>query len=60
MFDLLPNAWTPVLPISEIETQPVAIELAGERIVLFRNSSNEIGALVVAVRTVAQHFRWGE
>jgi phenylpropionate dioxygenase-like ring-hydroxylating dioxygenase large terminal subunit len=46
MFDLLPNMWTPVLPIAEIETQPVAIELAGERIVLFRNSSDEIGALV--------------
>ncbi len=46
MFDLLPNVWTPVLPIAEIETQPVAIELAGERIVLFRNSSDEIGALI--------------
>jgi phenylpropionate dioxygenase-like ring-hydroxylating dioxygenase large terminal subunit len=46
MFDLLPNVWTPVLPIAEIESQPVAIELAGERIVLFRNSSDEIGALV--------------
>jgi phenylpropionate dioxygenase-like ring-hydroxylating dioxygenase large terminal subunit len=46
MFDLLPNVWTPVLPIAEIETQPVAVELAGERIVLFRNSQAEIGALV--------------
>ncbi len=46
MFDLLPNVWTPVLPLAEIETQPVAIGLAGERVVLFRNSQDEIGALV--------------
>jgi phenylpropionate dioxygenase-like ring-hydroxylating dioxygenase large terminal subunit len=46
MFDLLPNIWTPVLPIAEIDHQPVAIELAGEKIVLFRNASDEIGALL--------------
>jgi phenylpropionate dioxygenase-like ring-hydroxylating dioxygenase large terminal subunit len=46
MFDLLPSIWTPVLPISEIEHQPVEIELAGEKIVLFRNASDEIGALL--------------
>ncbi|PSB58287.1 aromatic ring-hydroxylating oxygenase subunit alpha [Chamaesiphon polymorphus] len=46
MFDLLPNVWTPVLPIAEIENQPVAVALAGERIVLFRNSKDEIGALL--------------
>lgn len=46
MFDLLPNIWTPVLPIAEIEHQPVAVELAGEKIVLFRNAHDEIGALL--------------
>ncbi|MBD3884970.1 aromatic ring-hydroxylating dioxygenase subunit alpha [Phormidium tenue FACHB-886] len=46
MFDLLPNFWTPVLPAAEIENQPVAVEIAGENLVLFRNSSNEVGALV--------------
>jgi phenylpropionate dioxygenase-like ring-hydroxylating dioxygenase large terminal subunit len=46
MFDLLPNIWTPVLSIAEIERQPVAIELAGEKIVLFRNAHDEIAALL--------------
>jgi hypothetical protein len=26
MFDLLPDVWIPVVPIAEIETQPMAIE----------------------------------
>ena len=46
MFDLLPNVWTPVLPVSEIADTPVAVELAGEKLVLFRNSRNEIGVLL--------------
>lgn len=46
MFDLLPNVWTPVLPIAEIGNQPVAVELAGEKIVLFRNSRDDIGVLL--------------
>jgi phenylpropionate dioxygenase-like ring-hydroxylating dioxygenase large terminal subunit len=46
MFDLLPNIWTPVLSIAEIEQQPVAIELSGEKIVLFRNAHDEIAALL--------------
>lgn len=46
MFDLFPNFWTPVLPAAEIETAPVAIELAGEHLVLFRQPSGEIGALI--------------
>ncbi|MBD2568830.1 aromatic ring-hydroxylating oxygenase subunit alpha [Anabaena lutea] len=46
MFDLLPNFWTPVLPVAEVENTPVAVELAGERLVLFRNLTGEIGALL--------------
>ncbi len=46
MFDLLPNFWTPVMPVAEIENMPVAVELAGEKLVLFRNLKNEIGALM--------------
>jgi phenylpropionate dioxygenase-like ring-hydroxylating dioxygenase large terminal subunit len=46
MFDLLPNVWTPVLPVAEIESMPVAIEIAGEKLVLFRDSGNEVGALL--------------
>jgi phenylpropionate dioxygenase-like ring-hydroxylating dioxygenase large terminal subunit len=44
MFDLLPNVWTPAVPVSEIEDTPVAVELAGEKLVLFRNLRGEIGA----------------
>jgi phenylpropionate dioxygenase-like ring-hydroxylating dioxygenase large terminal subunit len=46
MFDLLPNFWTPVLPVAEIQDTPVAVEVAGEKLVLFRNSQGEIGALL--------------
>jgi phenylpropionate dioxygenase-like ring-hydroxylating dioxygenase large terminal subunit len=46
MFDLLPNFWTPVLPVAEIQDTPVAVELAGEQLVLFRSSNGEIGALL--------------
>ncbi|NEQ23449.1 MAG: aromatic ring-hydroxylating dioxygenase subunit alpha [Microcoleus sp. SIO2G3] len=46
MFDLFPSFWTPILPAAEIENTPVAIELAGERLVLFRQPSGDIGALV--------------
>ena len=46
MFDLLPNVWTPALPVAEIEHTPVAVELAGEKLVLFRNSSNDVVALL--------------
>jgi phenylpropionate dioxygenase-like ring-hydroxylating dioxygenase large terminal subunit len=46
MFDHFPNVWTPVLPVAEIETAPLAVELAGETLVLFRNSENQVAALL--------------
>lgn len=46
MFDLLPNFWTPVLPVAEIADTPVAVELAGENLVLFRNARHEVGILL--------------
>ncbi|MGF1570872.1 MAG: Rieske 2Fe-2S domain-containing protein [Nodosilinea sp.] len=46
MFDLLPNFWTPVLPVPELKDEPVAVELAGENLVVFRNSREEIGVLL--------------
>ena len=39
MFELFPNFWTLVLPLSEIEAPPVAVELAGELLVLFTSYS---------------------
>ena len=46
MFDLLPNFWTPVLPVSELGDKPIAVELAGEQLVLFRTLSKEVGVLL--------------
>jgi phenylpropionate dioxygenase-like ring-hydroxylating dioxygenase large terminal subunit len=46
MFAMFSNVWTPVLPISEIGAAPVAIELAGEPLVLFRDAEGHIGALL--------------
>lgn len=46
MFSMFSNFWTPVLPIADIKDAPVAIELAGERLVLFRNSVGQIAALL--------------
>lgn len=45
MFDIFPNYWTPVLPVSELGESPVSVTLAGEQIVLFRTQSGEIRAL---------------
>ena len=46
MFDLLPNFWTPILPVAELDESPLAIELAGENLVLFRTSSQKVTALL--------------
>jgi phenylpropionate dioxygenase-like ring-hydroxylating dioxygenase large terminal subunit len=46
MFEMFSNVWTPVLPISEIGAAPVAIELAGELLVLFRDAEDHIVALL--------------
>jgi phenylpropionate dioxygenase-like ring-hydroxylating dioxygenase large terminal subunit len=46
MFEMFPNYWTPVLPVDEINSAPVAVELAGQSLVLFRNSAGKIAALL--------------
>ena len=46
MFEKFNNFWTPVLPVKEVKDTPVAVELAGEKLVLFRNSLGEVGALL--------------
>jgi phenylpropionate dioxygenase-like ring-hydroxylating dioxygenase large terminal subunit len=46
MFEMFPNFWTPVLPVAEIGTVPVAVELAGESLVLFRHSSSQFAAFL--------------
>jgi phenylpropionate dioxygenase-like ring-hydroxylating dioxygenase large terminal subunit len=39
MFERFANQWTPVLPIRDITSNPLATELAGERLVLFSDGS---------------------
>jgi phenylpropionate dioxygenase-like ring-hydroxylating dioxygenase large terminal subunit len=46
MFEMFPNLWTPVLPIAEIGFAPIAVELAGEWLVLFHNSAGQFAALL--------------
>lgn len=46
MFEMFPNFWTPVLPIAEIGTVPIAVELADESLVLFRSSSGQFSAFL--------------
>ncbi|MBD0344061.1 MAG: aromatic ring-hydroxylating dioxygenase subunit alpha [Coleofasciculus sp. Co-bin14] len=46
MFELFPNLWTPVLPVADIGCAPVAVELAGESLVLFRHSKDQFAALL--------------
>ena len=46
MFKMLPNFWTPVATVGEVKDTPISIELAGEKLVVFRNRLGEIGALL--------------
>lgn len=46
MFERFPNRWTPVLPLSELSANPTAAEIAGERIVLFRDADEQWRALL--------------
>ncbi|WP_347277470.1 aromatic ring-hydroxylating dioxygenase subunit alpha [Pseudanabaena sp. FACHB-2040] len=46
MFEMFPNFWTPVLPVAEIGLAPLAVELAGESLVLFRNSAEQFVAFL--------------
>ena len=45
MFEMLPNFWTPVLPVSEVGQNPISVTLAGENLVLFRSQGGEIRVL---------------
>lgn len=43
---MFPNFWTPVLPVAEIGLAPLAVELAGETLVLFRHSADQFAAFL--------------
>jgi phenylpropionate dioxygenase-like ring-hydroxylating dioxygenase large terminal subunit len=46
MFEGIANAWTPILPARRLGREPVAVELAGEPIVLFRDGAGGVGAMI--------------
>lgn len=46
MFEGFANVWTPVVIASRLRRVPLALQLAGERIVLFRDGRGGLGALI--------------
>ena len=46
MFPLLRRQWTPVIPLVELTANPVGVEVAGERVVLFRDHRDTWHALL--------------
>ncbi|MCL4721146.1 MAG: Rieske 2Fe-2S domain-containing protein, partial [Gammaproteobacteria bacterium] len=46
LFPLLRGHWTPVLPLTGLTANPQAVEIAGERLVLFRNGEGRWSALL--------------
>lgn len=46
MFEGFANVWTPVLPAKELRDKPLRVELAGEKLAVFRDGSGRIGALL--------------
>ena len=45
MFERFPNCWTPVLPLGALERNPMPVEIAGERLVLFADREERWHAL---------------
>ena len=45
MFERFLNLWTPVLPLTQLTSNPMAVELAGEALVLFQGSDQQWHAL---------------
>ena len=46
MFERFPHCWTPVLPLTELTSNPLAAEVAGEPIVLFQDGEQQWHALL--------------
>jgi phenylpropionate dioxygenase-like ring-hydroxylating dioxygenase large terminal subunit len=46
LFNDFANVWTPITLSRRVKKKPVAITLAGEKLVLFRNEKGELGALL--------------
>ncbi len=41
MFESFPNLWTPVLPLTMIDRNPMPAEIAGEQLVIFEDTAGE-------------------
>jgi phenylpropionate dioxygenase-like ring-hydroxylating dioxygenase large terminal subunit len=46
MFELLPAQWTPTLPLAGLDGAPLPVEIAGERLVVFRGAGGQWHALL--------------
>lgn len=46
MFSGFANVWTPVILARELERKPLAVTLAGEKLVFFRDAEGRAGALL--------------
>lgn len=45
-FRLCPGQWTPVIPLSDFTANPQAVTVAGESVVLFRDTEGQVQALL--------------
>ena len=46
MFEKFPNLWTPVMPVRQIDKNPMPAEIAGEKIVIFKDTGGVWHALL--------------
>lgn len=46
MFEGFANVWTPIVAAREVGKRPVAVQVAGEPLVLFRDKQGRVGALL--------------
>ncbi len=46
MFEKFAGVWTPIVPSRSLKNKPLAVRLAGEPVVLFRDGEKRLGALI--------------
>ncbi len=46
VFEGFANVWTPIIPSRSLKSAPLALRLAGEPVVLFRDAQRRLGALI--------------
>lgn len=46
LFQVCPGQWTPVIPLGQLTANPQAVEVAGERVAVFRDGSGRLHGLL--------------